>query len=50
MIGRTIALLSPRWRFRSAVTGEFVSKLYALAHPATTVREKIELRDEGDSL
>lgn len=42
MIGRIKALLSPRWRFRSAVTGEFVSKAYALLHPSTTVRERVE--------
>jgi hypothetical protein len=47
MIRRIRALLSPHWRFRSAVTGEFVSKAYALLHPATTVRERV-LRDSGD--
>lgn len=41
MIKRAIALLSPRWRFRSAVTGEFVGKAYALLHPLTTIRERI---------
>lgn len=41
MFERTIALLSHRWRFRSAETGEFVSKVYALLHPSTTVREKV---------
>jgi hypothetical protein len=50
MIGHLKALLSPRWRFRSAVTGEYVSKAYALLHPRETVRERIVLRDEGDSL
>jgi hypothetical protein len=39
---RIKALLSPRYRFRSAVTGAFVSKLYALAHPTTTVAERIK--------
>jgi hypothetical protein len=48
MIARTKALFSPRYRFRSAVTGEFVSKAYALLHPTTTVAERITLRDEGD--
>lgn len=47
MIKRIHALLSPRWRFRSAVTGEFVSKAYALLHPKTTVRERL-LQDSGD--
>jgi hypothetical protein len=42
VIKRTIALLSPHWRFRSAVTGAFVSKAYALLHPSTTVREKAD--------
>lgn len=42
MLKRTIALLSPRWRFRSAITGEFVTKAYALLHPLTTVREKVD--------
>lgn len=31
----------PKYRYRSAVTGEYVSLLYALLHPATTVREKV---------
>ena len=41
MLKRIHALLSPRYRFRSAETGEFVSKAYALLHPGTTVRERI---------
>lgn len=48
MIRRVIGLLSPSYRFRSARTGEFVSKLYALAHPSTTVRERVDMQDEGD--
>ncbi len=40
MIKRTIALISPRWRFRSSVTGMFVGKVYALLHPRTTQRER----------
>lgn len=31
----------PKYRYRSAETGEFVSRLYALLHPATTVRERV---------
>lgn len=31
----------PRYRYRSAVTGEFVSWLYAKLHPSTTVREQL---------
>lgn len=50
MLERTIALLSPRWAFRSAITGQFVSKAYALLHPFTTVRERVEPRDKGDIL
>jgi hypothetical protein len=48
MIKRALALLSPHYRFRDAVTGEFVSKAYALLHPSTTVSERIDMRDEGD--
>lgn len=42
MIDRLKALVSPRWRFRSAVTGQYVSKAYALLHPSTTVKERVE--------
>jgi hypothetical protein len=31
----------PKYRYRSAETGEFVSRVYALLHPKTTVREKV---------
>jgi hypothetical protein len=48
MIRRIHALLSRRYVFRDAETGQFVSKAYALLHPATTVRERVGLRDEGD--
>lgn len=41
MLKRIGALLSPRWKFRSAATGRFVSKTYALLHPRTTVRERV---------
>lgn len=30
-----------RYIYRSAVTGRFVSKAYAEAHPDTTVRQKV---------
>ena len=33
-----------RYRFRSAVTGLFVSALFALAHAAITVRERLKGR------
>lgn len=29
-----------RYRFRSAVTGRFVTRFYALLHPKETVRER----------
>lgn len=32
-------VLRPSLRFRSAITGQFVSRLYALLHPDTTVSE-----------
>lgn len=32
--------------YRSAVTGRFVSKAYADAHPSETVKERIEPKDE----
>jgi hypothetical protein len=38
-----------RW-FRSSVTGRFVSRSYAEAHPETTEEQKRPLRDEGDTL
>lgn len=31
----------PRYRYRSAETGEYVSRLYALLHPDTTIREQV---------
>jgi hypothetical protein len=33
--------LKPGLRFRSAITGQYVSRLFALLHPATTVSEKV---------
>jgi hypothetical protein len=35
-----------RWLYRSAITGRFVSREEAKAHPDTTTRERV--RDEGD--
>lgn len=37
-----------RWLWRSAVTGRFISRKEAEAHPESSVRER--MRDEGDSL
>lgn len=48
MLKRVIGLLSPNYRFRSSVTGEFVSKRYALLHPRETERELVDMKDEGD--
>lgn len=42
MIAHLKAVLSSRYRFRSAETGQYVSKAYALLHPSTTVREKVD--------
>lgn len=40
MMKRIIGLFKVRYRYRSAVDGHFVSKAYADANPATTVRER----------
>ncbi len=32
--------LNPRYCFRSAITGLFLSRLYALLNPTITVRER----------
>lgn len=37
---RRIDALNPFVRFRSAITGQYVSRWYALLNPAHTVREK----------
>jgi len=31
----------PRYRYRDAGTGKYVTHLYALLHPKTTVRERL---------
>ena len=41
MLRHYAAVLSPRYRFRSAVTGLFVTRLYAALHPRETIRESI---------
>lgn len=41
MIRHYAAVLNPRYRFRSAVTGHFVGRWYALTHPRSTVRERV---------
>lgn len=34
--------LNPRYRFRSAVTGQFVPRWFALLHPRETVKERVK--------
>jgi hypothetical protein len=41
MIDRIVGLVSPSYKFRSSITGQYVSKAYALIHPRTTVRERV---------
>jgi hypothetical protein len=43
MIGKIIERIKkgPRYRYRSAETGRYVSWLYAKLHPATTIREQV---------
>jgi len=45
MIAHYAAMLNPRFAFRSSVTGRFVSRLYALAHPRLTVRERLNPKE-----
>lgn len=33
--------LRPGYRFRSAVTGQFVQRLFAFLHPRETVKERV---------
>lgn len=40
MISRLIELGNPRYVWRDAGTGKYVSRLYALLHPSTTVKER----------
>jgi hypothetical protein len=42
-----IKTLDPRYRWRSAISGKFVGRLFAALHPETTVRERV-LKDSGD--
>lgn len=34
-------LVSRRWKYRSALSGRYVTRGYALLHPFTTVAERI---------
>lgn len=40
MIGKLKRLLKAIWRWRSSITGKFVSKSYAEKHPDTTEKER----------
>ena len=31
----------PKYKYRSSITGEYVSRLYALIHPNTTQAERV---------
>lgn len=35
-------MAKPKYRYRSAKTGHFVSQRFALKHPKTTVRERVK--------
>lgn len=41
MIRNLLATLSPRYVFRDAGTGRFVSRWYAMLHPLTTIRQRV---------
>lgn len=42
MIAHYARMLDPRYRYRSAVTGLFVSRAYAILHPHITIRERVK--------
>lgn len=42
MIRNMLAVFHPRYVFRDAGTGKFVTRAYALLHPLSTVRERIK--------
>lgn len=39
--------MSKFYRFRSSITGLFVSAVYALLHPLTTYRDMMTRKDKG---
>ncbi len=41
MIAHYLRMLDPRYVYRDAGTGRFVTRLYALANPKTTVAERV---------
>lgn len=42
MIAHYAAMLNPRYRYRSSVSGEFVTRAYAFLHPRETERERVQ--------
>lgn len=42
MIGHYLRMLDPRYVYRSSQSGRFVTRAYALLHPATTQRERVK--------
>lgn len=38
---KRLLALHPQYRFRSAVDGRYVTRLYALAHPRETIAERV---------
>lgn len=45
---KAIKTLHPGYVFRDAGSGRYVTRLYALLHPSTTVSERASLKDSGD--
>lgn len=41
MIRKLLNALKPKYVYRSAVTGKYVSHAFALLHPSETVRERV---------
>jgi len=37
-----MARIKRRYKYRDAETGRYVSKLYALLHPKSTVKERVQ--------
>lgn len=42
MIAHYLRMADPRYRYRSSVTGLFVTRAYAALHPRTTQRERVD--------
>lgn len=41
--------MKPQYRYRSAITGLYVSKAYAQKHPEKTVRERVQQKPACNS-